>query len=265
MAFKNIVLAPFECGQKKKGVGSGSVELANMIKASSILNYTFKTVYPTDDVMQGYADLYKCLTEIKSVSEHKVMLLGGDHSIGQPSVASSMKKYGRDNLVVIWVDAHADTNTYDASMTKNLHGMPLAGIMGYEKMWFDFDETLPYSNLLYFGIRDVDKFEKTKISENKIFFTSALAEIIDYIDKMKFENSELKFHMSWDVDSLDPTIMDSTGCVVDNGLNLTDVVMLYEHIEKDLVALDVVEYNPELGNHNKSSETMKYFFRNICL
>ncbi len=238
-----LVNAYFDKGQKKKGVKYGCDELKDL--------FTNKKLIEIHD--ENYEQLYNTLKMIPNY-----ILLGGDHSIGQSSVASSIYKIDDvKNLYVIWIDAHGDINTYTSSITKNLHGMPLSGIVGYEKPWFNIKENLPLSNLLYFGIRDLDQFEKEKIESDNIFFTSN-TEII-------LSNKKAKFHISFDVDSLDPTFLDSTGCVVEHGLHPDDIITVINTIYNTMIALDIVEYNPLLGDNIKSKKTMKYIIKKLKL
>jgi len=215
-----LVFAPFEKGQKKCGLKEGCYELKQILREKT----NSFTVFDVDEDRDGYIGLYNLLNKS---SRH--ILIGGDHSIGQSSVASSIYKVDDvKNLYVIWIDAHADTNTLASSITKNLHGMPLAGIMGYEQPWFEIKSTLPLTNLLYFGIRDL-----------------------------------AVFHVSWDVDSLDPKYCDSTGCLANDGLSPDDIIKAIKYVKDKLICLDVVEYNPLLGDRVKSIDTIKYVLNEI--
>jgi arginase len=261
--FDNIVLAPFEQGQQKKGVGEGSYQLNSLFQRIGhdvgLKPSQQFIVIPDSNTDKKWGDdykkLYDVLKELKSY-----VLFGGDHSIGQSSVASSLTKVNPSDLAVIWIDAHADANTYEASISKNYHGMPLAGIVGYEKPWFEFDLTLPTQNLLYFGIRDLDEFEVKKINENGIFHTHNLQNMMQKINEIISNNPNTKFHISWDVDSLDPAIFNSTGCLAENGLKLSDVIEIISCLKDRLIALDVVEYNPMLGNDEQSQKVLCEFF-----
>jgi arginase family enzyme len=61
---------------------------------------------------------------------------------------------------------------------------------------------------------------------------------------------------------LDPTYLDSTGTLAPNGITPDDYINLYNYVKPKLVALDIVEFNPELGNLNKSTETLDYIIKN---
>ena len=93
--------------------------------------------------------------------------IGGDHSIAIGSVAGSLDFYKKD-VSVIWVDAHADINTYEASETKNLHGMPLSFLTGLDTSFINMNgNELLLDRLLYYGLRDVDKFEQELLDSRK--------------------------------------------------------------------------------------------------
>jgi len=251
----NLISAHFEKGQKKKGVKDGCNDLRNIIskyRGSS----TCREIYDED-----YESLYRVLRDIPNY-----ILLGGDHSIGQSSVASSIYKVDDvKNLYVIWIDAHGDINTYESSLSKNLHGMPLSGIVGYEKPWFEIKSNLPLDNLLYFGIRDLDLFEREKIEYDNIFYASDFNELKDEITMILMKNKNARFHVSFDVDSLDPKYLDSTGCLAEGGLHPDDIINTIELVRDKMIAIDIVEYNPMLGNREKSLETLDYIIEKLKL
>jgi arginase len=185
------------------------------------------------------------------------LVLGGDHSIGTSTVLGSVKKYGR-NVSIIWIDAHADINTMESSPSKNRHGIPVACATGLDKCWFDEepDVKLDFDKIIYVGIRDLDPYEKkAMIIYNIKHYTTEQA--IEYIN-----TTSDSIHISFDVDALEPCDLNSTGTMADDGLSFSDVKKIINaSLDKDnLVALDVVEFNPKLGDVNKSLETMKKIF-----
>lgn len=252
MSLQILINAPFQQGQRKSGVEKGCEALQKLITSNfdiqQVLHVTPTILSTADNDVwkQDYFKLYSFLSTLSS----PYILVGGDHSIGMSSVASSIHKVDNvNNLYVIWIDAHADTNTMEASITKNIHGQPLAGIMGYEDPWFEIKSNLPFTNLLYFGIRDLDDFEQQKIIENNIFNTRVLSEMVNKISNILSENPNAVFHVSFDVDALDSSIMKATGCVVDSGLFPMDVVTVLNMVKHKLIAFDLVEFNPDIGDH----------------
>ena len=98
--------------------------------------------------------------------------MGGDHSCGTGSVYGSFKKY-KDNLKVLWIDAHADINTINSSPSGNYHGMPVSHLLGIDSMneieGYEWKiENLKPENIVYLGIRDLDKGELKNINDHGI-------------------------------------------------------------------------------------------------
>lgn len=188
---------------------------------------------------------------------NKPLLLGGDHSVSSSSVLASLQKY-RD-LNVIWVDAHPDIHTYDSTESGNKHGTPLSICTGMEQQhWasrMNLDK-LRFDKLTYCGIRDIDTFEKEIIDANDI----RVLDVKSLIKYIKGLNGPI--HISFDVDALDPQLVDSTGTKVPDGLEPEDVQRIISTaLETDkLVSLDVVEFNKALGNPENSLLAVKKVF-----
>jgi len=260
--FTPIIAKCFQ-GQTKLGVEEGGIFLYNNLFYEKTRKKNISIEKKEFDTQVGYEKLYKtCAT-----TNHP-LVLGGDHSIGASSVFASIKKYG-SNTTVIWIDAHADINTHESSITKNTHGMPLAYATGLEKCDYIkmFDEEYNYSKsndiisfnkIIYVGIRDLDQFEKDIISRYNIKHYTP-QQTIEYINT----TSDV-IHISFDVDALDPSELNSTGTIAENGLKYLDVKNIINHsVKKDnLIALDIVEFNPKLGDVKKSLETIKKIFTN---
>lgn len=264
--FDTTVLTFFSQGQKKGGVEDGPYFLCKLvndtfnIKTNAIVRPVHTTVEDGNDWQQDYKNLYEYLC-----TKNRYLLLGGDHSCGQSSVAASIEKVpDPNNLYVIWIDAHPDCNTMQASLTKNIHGQPLAGILGFEEPWFPIKTKLSTTNLLYFGIRDIDDFEKQMIAENNIFYTSDLTAMLTKITSIKESNPLSRFHVSFDVDALDPVFMDATGCVVPDGISPNDVSEIVKSVLHSLIAFDIVEFNPSLGNKDVGLSSVKEIIEKIA-
>lgn len=262
----NTISACFSHGQKHSGVNEGAISLCNIVtdtflsKKELVVTPCFSNSNKENEWKKDYSYLCDVLSKHK-----KYVLIGGDHSIGQSSVGASISKISDvSNLYVVWIDAHADTNTMEASLSKNLHGQPLAGILGFEEPWFRIKSTLPVSNLLYFGIRDLDQFEKEKITEHNIFNTLDLIVMLKKLKSIKDTNPNAKFHVSFDVDALDREFMTSTGCVVKaKGLHPSDVSEVINFVFDEMIALDIVEYNPRMGNFQRSYNSIKLILDNV--
>lgn len=113
-------------GQQKNGCQHGAIDLFHKIGSNNF----FPTVKITDHNKNPYQLIYN-----ETINHNgKILALGGDHSIGISTVFGSLYKYGR-NLKVIWVDAHADINTTETSLSKNKHGMPVSSLFNLMKPW----------------------------------------------------------------------------------------------------------------------------------
>jgi arginase len=190
---------------------------------------------------------------------------GGDHSIAVSTIQPLLDKYKND-LLVIWIDAHADINTMETSVTKNKHGMPVASLMGLMDHWYDIEPKhyLQPNNLFYFGLRDVDGPEAKVILEKNIHVSECkmpcekykyASSINNIIHKILLHPAKY-IHISCDIDGLDPSIMPSTGTPVENGLKLEDVISIISITNKKLVSFDLVEFNPLIGNDNELELTL---------
>jgi arginase len=263
--FSQLVCAFYGQGQLLQGVKDGPNHLVNIVtttfnpKTHFLINPAYENQSSDVPWQEDYLKLYNVLKTIPTY-----VLLGGDHSVGMSSVASSINKTENvNNLYVLWIDAHADTNTMESSITKNIHGQPLAGIMGYEVPWFPIKETLPTTNLLYFGVRDLDEYEKKVIDKYHIFNTRNTQTMLTKLEEILKHNSEAVFHISFDVDALDSTIMTSTGCVVKDGLFPIDISTVFNFVKPKIIAFDLVEYNPNIGNREVSFNSIKQILEAI--
>lgn len=107
-----------------------------------------------------------------------VLTLGGDHSIAIGTIGGTAKaireRLGRE-IAVIWVDAHADINTPEASQSGNIHGMPVAFLTGLAEEsredvfgWLQPEHQISLKKLVYIGLRDVDKAEKEILKKYEV-------------------------------------------------------------------------------------------------
>ncbi len=249
-------------GQKKSGVEKGVdllyILFEKFLKNTHMLNFTTIEKSEFDDI-SGYIELFEQHQMLLNMpSSSPVITLGGDHSIGHSTVGSSLNKYS-DDLIVIWVDAHADINTHKSSISGNTHGMPVSGLVGLEDNWIsDRIPNLKPSNLIYYGIRDLDQAEIDFLNELNIKSFNNFELLIRHLEKINIQDN--KIHISFDVDSMDPIFMDSTGTIASGGISPTELINIYKYCEKksNLVAFDMVELNPLLGTLSKSIHTMEY-------
>ena len=194
------------------------------------------------------------------------MLLGGDHclAIGSISaVARHCREQGR-NLRVLWLDAHADFNTSALTPSGNIHGMPVAVLLGHGPAALTglggATPALPAKALRQIGIRSVDPGEKRFVHAQGL-------EVFDmrFIDEMGMRHAmelalatldaQTHLHVSFDVDFLDPGIAPGVGTTVPGGPTYREAQLCMEMIADTgrLASLDVMELNPALDVRNQTA------------
>lgn len=195
-------------------------------------------------------------------------LIGGDHSLSFGSISALLQH--NPDLKVLWIDAHADINTPETSPSGNIHGMPLAGLIGLaEKEQFHMPwlvQKLQPDNLIYLGLRDIDEGERAFIETYNIenytpqdIRNTGLKHILSNIsEKWKDE----KVHLSFDIDSLDSSLVPATGTPVDQGLNLKEALTIINWAKQNLQlsSFEVVEFHPGLA---KTKEELKTTERHV--
>lgn len=201
----------------------------------------------------------------RSIEEQKLPItIGGDHSISIASALASIKKH--TNMGIIWIDAHGDYNTFETTITGNIHGLPLAAITGYEKNYltnFHIGNKYNYSNTVIVGGRDIDELERVNLENAgvKIFSTEDIHEqgmknVMKEAIKIA-SNGTNGIHISYDLDVIDPKIAPGVSVPAKNGINLeeayeaVDEIIKYEEIIK---SIDLVEYNPKFDIEDKTKK-----------
>ena len=204
-------------------------------------------------------------SNIESLDRHDLNInIGGDHSIAIGSVSASLNKY-KDDLVLIWIDAHADINSISSSQSKNIHGMPVNILTDNTKfsLW-NFDK-LKYKQIIYVGLRDCDDFEVKFIKDNQIrYFTSREINNFDtwslhrfhFFNLLKTLTKNKKIHLSLDVDALDPKYIPCTGTPVEDGISLDFVTDFISKFKKQIVNADIVELNLDLKSEIEQEKSL---------
>lgn len=204
----------------------------------------------------------------KSLSEGNFPLaLGGDHSMSIGSVAgiASFCKKNNLRLGVIWIDAHTDMNTDKTSPSGNIHGMPLAALLGLGDKslthFYGFAPKVKPENCVVIGARSIDPMERKNIHEMGLqVYTMAdvdklgIHRIISRVLK-QFKNSVDHIHISFDVDSVDPSVAPGVGTPVPGGLSYRETHLLMEAIAECgcMSSLEITEVNPILDHKNQTA------------
>ena len=196
------------------------------------------------------------------------LVLGGDHSLAAGSVAASAEWVRRSAalpLGLIWVDAHGDMNTPETTTSGNVHGMPLAALLGHEPAELasiGFSPSVRPEHTVLLGVRNLDDHEKEQIRRSGVHvFTmkdidrDGIARIAERALAVAADGTG-GIHISLDMDVCDPSIAPGVGTAVKGGLNYREAHMVMELIadSRRLVALDIVEVNPTLDIRNVTAE-----------
>jgi arginase len=195
------------------------------------------------------------------------LVLGGDHSIAIGTLAGLSQAYRErgEKLGLIWIDAHADMNTPDSSPSGNVHGMPLACCIGRGPGEltdiFGFAPKIDPCNVAIVGLRDVDKTEVPYVQEAGIAaFTmreiderglrSVMSEALD-----RASDGTAGFHVSFDMDAVDPKEAPGVGTPVRGGLTYREAHLAMEIICDcgKLAGMELVEVNPVLDSANQTA------------
>ena len=196
------------------------------------------------------------------------LVLGGDHSLGAGSVAAAAKHAQRERkpLGLLWVDAHGDINTPSSTTSGNVHGMPLAAVLGPEPAELSriggFSPKVKPDKAVLLGVRNLDEREKQVVRASGIrVFTmkdidrAGIAAIAEQSLAIASAGTA-GIHVSFDLDVCDPTIAPGVGTQVKGGLDYREAHLLMEMVADSgrLASLDVVEVNPILDVQNRTAQ-----------
>ena len=283
----HIIGVPLDLGAGRRGVdmGPSALRIAGLGARISALGYQVvdrgnvtaavpetKTRWHErkryiKEISRVCARLYKTTTASLDGGALPVVL-GGDHSLSAGSVAAAAAhaRQRRTPIGVIWVDAHGDMNTPETTTSGNVHGMPLAALLGPEPAELSgisgFSPTLSPERTVLLGVRNLDQAEKRSVRDSGIHvFTmndidrDGLAAVAERAIELAGDGGA-GIHVSLDMDACDPTIAPGVGTPVKGGLSYREAHMLMELVAESgkLGSLDVVEVNPVLDTRNSTAE-----------
>lgn len=279
----SIISVPIDLGAGTRGVNLGpeAIKYAGLIKRLENIGYSVEDrcdipVNKKAAVTVAGSNLKnlnivaevneKLCEEVSSaMSEGKFpLVIGGDHSIAIGTISGVLQH--KKNLGVIWFDAHGDINTPQTSPSGNIHGMPIAVLLGMGDESLTSiggkDAVLKKENIVYIGSRDLDAGERTALKSLGIkVFT------MHEIDDMGIKNVMTEairiagegtdgIHVSFDLDVLDPEVAPGTGTKVPGGMGYREAHYALELIARSekLVSAEFVEVNPLLDHENMTAK-----------
>lgn len=282
-----IIGAPLDLGQDRRGVdmGPSALRVANLNRRVASLGYIVEDLGNVEVAQAETASegnrCAKYLPEIAATCgrlalavSHALgggrlpLTLGGDHSIAIGSVGGVshyLRTQGR-KLGLIWLDAHADMNTPDTSPSGNIHGMPLACIVGMGPQELTHlsgsAPMLNPRNTVIIGLRDVDEMEKPHVRESGVrAFTMrdiderGLRSVMEEAIRLASDGTA-GFHLSLDMDFVDPRDAPGVGTPVRGGATYREAHLAMEMIcdSGTMLSMEVVEVNPVIDEVNRTAD-----------
>ena len=281
-----IIGVPMDLGQSRRGVDMGpsalrgaglqaaikklglTVEdIGNLeVKQPEEMPFGEKRAKYLQEIAETCQDIAKSVE--KSLTEGFLpLVLGGDHSIAAGVAAGVAGHYRKQQKQIgyLWLDAHGDMNTPDSSPSGNIHGMPLAAIMGYGAdelvMLGGFKPKAEPGNIVIVGARDLDAQERKIVKKSGIHvFTMrdiderGMREVM--ADALKYAMDDTDgIAVSLDMDFVDPADAPGVGTPVRGGVTYREAHLAMEMIadSEAMASLEVVEINPILDEHNRTA------------
>ncbi len=282
----HIIGVPLDLGAGRRGVDMGpsafriaglQEQLAGIgrevVDRGSLAAPTPETRRPADPSRKFVAEIADVCRDLYATAldslDHGALplVLGGDHSLAAGSVAASAdwvrRATGRP-LGLLWIDAHGDMNTPATTTSGNVHGMPLSALLGSEPSELasiGMNPSVAPGHTVLIGIRNLDEREKERIRASGVHvFTmkdidrEGIARVAERALALAGDTTG-GLHVSFDLDSCDPSIAPGVGTPVRGGLSYREAHLLMEMVSDSgrLVALDLVEVNPTLDVRNATA------------
>ncbi|MDF1839612.1 MAG: arginase [Planctomycetota bacterium] len=283
---------PMDLGGGRRGVdmGPSAVRIAGVKKAVESLGFEFvdhgnvdvvapESRVPDDPKARFLDEIADACTRLANDVEARMdegdfpLVVGGDHSIAIGTVSGIASHYHKkdEKVGLIWFDAHGDMNTPETSESGNIHGMPLAALLGYgpgslTRLSRRFP-AVDCENAVLVGIRSLDKMEKEMVRKAGIRCIT-MKEVDQHgIHKVMEEaiqiatNGTAGFHMSFDLDGTDPSVAPGVGTPVPGGISFREAHTVLELCAESgkLVGLEMTEINPILDVRNKTAQATVQF------
>ncbi len=282
-----VIGVPLDLGQSRRGVdmGPSAVRVAGLEARLEALGHIVEdagnvAVAIPEQKKEGHARA-KYLKEITATctkhaelvlrtleSGKTPIVLGGDHSVAAGTVAGVAEFHRRQSQAIglIWNDAHTDINTPESSPSGNVHGMPLAAIMGLGlpelANIFGFSPKVAPENCVLVGIRDIDAVEKENVRKAGVeVFTMrdiderGMRTVMEEALRLAGRGTA-GYHISLDMDWIDPEDAPGVGTPVRGGATYREAHLAMEIIADHgrMTSFEIVEVNPVIDEHNRTAD-----------
>jgi arginase len=197
------------------------------------------------------------------------LVLGGDHSLAAGSCSGVSEFYRRQGqkIGLIWLDAHSDFNTPETSPSGNVHGMPLAALLGLGpeplSSIYGFAPKIAPENAVLIGLRDIDAAERENLRQAEMTEVYTMRDIDERGMRAVMEEAlraagrgTVGYHVSLDMDWIDPEDAPGVGTPVRGGATYREAHLAMEIIADHgrMLSFEIVEVNPVIDEHNRTAD-----------
>ena len=283
-----IIGVPLDLGQSRRGVdmGPSAVRVAGLEAKLESLGHVVTdggnisvAIAETKSSGEQNARYLKEITEtckkaaelvVKTLGEGITpVVLGGDHAVAAGTVSGVAEFYRRQGqkIGLIWIDAHSDINTPETSPSGNVHGMPLAALLGLgpEPLAniLGFSPKVAPENTVIIGVRDIDATEKENIKRAGVTEVYTMRDIDERGMRTVMEEAlrsagrgTAGYHVSLDMDWIDPEDAPGVGTPVRGGATYREAHLAMEILADHgrMLSFEIVEVNPVIDEHNRTAD-----------
>lgn len=283
----SIVGVPMDLGAGRRGVdmGPSAIRVANLGARLRELGYEVEDLGNVDvaqaesigldaDNARYLPEIVAACTRLSNVvfrileNGRLPLVLGGDHSIAMGSVSGASRFHHEQGkrIGLIWIDAHSDMNTPDTTPSGNIHGMPLASVIGLgpeelTQLGGAPNPKVNAKNVAIVGLRSVDAKERYNVRKSGVTsFTMrdiderGMRSVMDEAIRIAGNGTE-GIHVSLDLDAVDPSEAPGVGTPVKGGLSYREAHLALEMVadSRKLLSIDCVEVNPVIDEANRTA------------
>jgi len=291
---KGAALGPQALIEELRKLQFNEIDVYNYLRlAPNILPPSTDTPYGKNIENITNFQLKICENISETIRLNKIpFIISGDHSSANALISGIKDVYANNRIGVIWIDAHADLHSPFTTPTGNIHGMPIAALMGQDhremgknqpkeitkSLWETLKKLgrrhitpkLQPTDLVFISLRSTETEEKKIIAKEniKVFDPATIKNIgIEEVAKQtlhQLRNCEF-IYVSFDVDSLDSSISLGTGTPVEDGLSINEATFLLETFSKlpNLKGLEITEVNPLLDEKNPMQQIIAKLISNV--